>query len=223
MIALENVTKSYGVGDKAHLVLDNISFKFPHLKSVGVLGANGAGKSTLIRIIGGAEKPDSGRVIRSSRLSWPMGYAGGFQATLTGRENARFVARIYGASFKEVERRTNEFAELGQYFDRPLSSYSAGMKSRFAMSLSYALDFDYYLVDEALETGDARLKEKFRQIFKQRRQTSSVILVSHNEQTIRKNCDVATVLHNGRLQYFDNLDDAFMLYRKILFNKKSAA
>ncbi len=222
MIALENISKTYGIGDRAHLVLNNISFKFPYRKSVGVLGANGAGKSTLIRIIGGAEKPDTGCVVRTSKLSWPMGYSGGFQGSLTGRENARFVARIYGASFDEVERKTNDFAELGQYFDRPLSSYSAGMKSRFAMSLSYALDFDYYLVDEALETGDARLKEKFRQIFKQRRQTSSVILVSHNEQTIRKNCDVATVLHNGRLQYFDNLDDAFVLYRKILF-KKSAA
>ncbi len=222
MIALENVSKSYGVGDNVHQVLNNITFQFPYRKSVGVLGANGAGKSTLIRIIGGADKPDKGRVIRTSRLSWPMGYAGGFQATLTGRENARFVARIYGASFEDVEKKTNEFAELGQYFDRPLSSYSAGMKSRFAMSLSYALDFDYYLVDEALETGDARLKEKFRQIFKQRRQTSSVILVSHNEQTIRKNCDVATVLHNGQLQYYDNLDDAFMMYRKILFNKSVA-
>ena len=222
MIALENISKTYGIGDRAHLVLNNISFKFPYRKSVGVLGANGAGKSTLIRIIGGAEKPDAGCVIRTSRLSWPMGYSGGFQGSLTGRENARFVARIYGAPFDEVERKTNDFAELGQYFDRPLSSYSAGMKSRFAMSLSYALDFDYYLVDEALETGDARLKEKFRQIFKERRQTSSVILVSHNEQTIRKNCDVATVLHNGRLHYFDNLDDAFVLYRKILF-KKSAA
>ena len=222
MIALENVTKSYGLGDRSHLVLNDITFKFPYRKSVGVLGANGAGKSTLIRIIGGAEKPDKGSVVRTSKLSWPMGYSGGFQGSLTGRENARFVARIYGAPFDEVELRTSDFAELGHYFDRPLSSYSAGMKSRFAMSLSYALDFDYYLVDEALETGDARLKEKFRQIFKQRRQTSSVILVSHNEQTIRKNCDVATVLHNGRLHYFDDLDDAFVLYRNILFKKSVA-
>jgi len=222
VIALENVAKSYGLGDRSHLVLNDITFKFPYRKSVGVLGANGAGKSTLIRIIGGSEKPDKGKVVRTSKLSWPMGYSGGFQGTLTGRENARFVARIYGAPFDDVERKTNDFAELGQYFDRPLSSYSAGMKSRFAMSLSYALDFEYYLVDEALETGDARLKEKFRQIFKQRRQTSSVILVSHNEQTIRKNCDVATVLHDGRLHYFDDLDKAFMLYRSILF-KKSAA
>ena len=222
MITLENVTKTYRMGNRAHRVLNNITFRFPYRKSVGILGANGAGKSTLIRIIGGAERPDSGKVVRTSRLSWPMGYSGGFQGALTGRENARFVARIYGASFEEVERKTIEFSELGQYFDRPVSSYSAGMKSRFAMSLSYSLDFDYYLVDEALETGDARLKEKFRQIFKERRQISSVILVSHNEQTIRKNCDVATVLHEGSLYYFDDLDDAFQMYRKILF-KKSAA
>lgn len=222
MIALEGVTKSYRMGHRLHHVLDNITFTFPRLKSVGILGANGAGKSTLIKIIGGAEKPDSGRVIRSSRLSWPMGYSGGFEATLTGRENARFVARIYGSDFRQVEASTIEFSELGKYFDQPLATYSAGMRSRFAMAVSYALDFEYYLVDEALETGDARLKEKFRQVFKERRLTSSVILVSHNENTIRRNCDVAAVLTDGKLHYFEDLDDAFLMYRKILFTGAAA-
>lgn len=222
MISLEKVSKTYGIGDQQHRVLDNITFRFPYRKSVGILGPNGSGKSTLIRIIGGADRPDSGRVVRTSRLSWPMGYSGGFQRTLTGRENARFVARIYGADYREVEENTIEFSELGKYFDRPLGSYSAGMRSRFAMAVSYALDFEYYLVDEALETGDARLKEKFRQVFKERRQTSSVILVSHNENTIRRNCDVAAVLSGGKLHYFEELDDAFLMYKKILFNKSIA-
>lgn len=222
MISLQNVTKTYGIGAQQHRVLDNISFSFPYRKSVGILGANGAGKSTLIRIIGGAEKPDSGRVVRTSRLSWPMGFAGGFQRTMTGRENARFVARIYGADFRSVESKAIEFSELGRYFDRPLGSYSAGMRARFAMAVSYALDFDYYLIDEALETGDARLREKFRQIFKERRQTSSVILVSHNEQTIRRNCDVAAVLTGGKLRYFEDIDDAFLLYRKVLLRSNAA-
>ena len=222
MISLENVTKTYGIGRHQHNVLDNITFTFPKLCSVGILGANGAGKSTLIRIIGGAEKPDKGRVKRTSRLSWPMGYAGGFQRTLTGRENARFVARIYGADFREVERKSIEFSELGKYFDRPLETYSAGMRSRFAMAVSYALEFDYYLVDEALETGDARMKEKFRQVFKERRRTSSVILVSHNELTVRKNCDVAAVLHKGKLHYFEDLDEAFLMYRKIILRGAAA-
>lgn len=222
MISLQNVTKTYGVGAQQHRVLDDITFSFPYHKSVGILGANGAGKSTLIRIIGGAEKPDRGRVVRTSRLSWPMGFAGGFQRSMTGRENARFVARIYGADFHEVERRAIEFSELGHYFDRPLGSYSAGMRARFAMSVSYALDFDYYLIDEALETGDARLREKFRQVFKERRQTSSVILVSHNEQTIRRNCDVAAVLTGGKLHYFDDIDGAFLLYRQVLLGSRAA-
>jgi len=222
MIALENVSKSYGVGHQQHRVLDNITFQFPYRKSVGILGSNGAGKSTLIRLIGGAERPDSGRVIRTSRLSWPMGYVGGFQRSMTGRENARFVARIYGADFREVEEKTLDFSELGKYFDKPLISYSAGMRSRFAMAVSYALEFEYYLVDEALETGDARLKEKFRQVFKERRQTSSVILVSHNEQTIRRNCDVAAVLSGGKLHYFEELDQAFLMYKKQLFAGSAA-
>ena len=222
MISLQHVSKTYGVGAQQHCVLDDISFSFPYRKSVGILGANGAGKSTLIRIIGGAEKPDSGRVVRTSRLSLPMGFAGGFQRTMTGRENARFVARIYGADFRSVESKAIEFSELGHYFDRPLGSYSAGMRARFAMAVSYALDFDYYLIDEALETGDAKLREKFRQIFKERRQTSSVILVSHNEQTIRRNCDCAAVLTGGKLHYFDEIDDAFLLYRRVLLGHRAA-
>ena len=193
-------------------MLDNVSVTFPVGKSVGILGLNGAGKSTLIRIIGDAEPPDSGHVERTGRVSWPLGYSGGFQPNLTARENARFVARIYGESTDYIEAFTKEFSELGDYFDVPLRSYSAGMRSRFAFSVSLACNFDYYLVDEALETGDARYKEKFRLAFEERRATASVILVSHNEQTIRRNCDMAAILHDGQLTLYDDLKDALQFY-----------
>ena len=212
MIKLVNILKRYRTSAGVNTVLDNVSVTFPVGKSVGILGLNGSGKSTLIRIIGDAEPPDSGHVVRKGRVSWPLGYTGGFQANLTARENARFVARIYGESTQYIEAFTQEFSELGDYFDVPLRSYSAGMRSRFAFSVSLACNFDYYLVDEALETGDARYKEKFRLAFEERRATASVILVSHNEQTIRRNCDMAAILHDGQLTLYDDLKDALQLY-----------
>ena len=212
MIRLVNVNKRYRTAAGVNTVLNNVTATFPVGKSVGILGLNGAGKSTLVRIIGDAEPPDSGHVERIGRVSWPLGYAGGFQGNLTARENARFVARIYGESTEYIEAFTQEFSELGDYFDVPLRNYSAGMRGRFAFSVSLACNFDYYLVDEALETGDARYKEKFRLAFEERRANASVILVSHNEQTIRRNCDMAAILHDGNLTLYDDLKDALQFY-----------
>jgi len=212
VIRLVNVNKRYRTAAGVNTVLNNVTATFPVGKSVGILGLNGAGKSTLVRIIGDAEPPDSGHVERIGRVSWPLGYAGGFQGNLTARENARFVARIYGESTEYIEAFTQEFSELGDYFDVPLRNYSAGMRGRFAFSVSLACNFDYYLVDEALETGDARYKEKFRLAFEERRANASVILVSHNEQTIRRNCDMAAILHDGNLTLYDDLKDALQFY-----------
>ena len=218
MIRLENVTKRYKTGAGINTILNNVSLTFPKGHSVGILGGNGAGKSTLIRIIGNAEPPDSGRIIRHGRVSWPLGFTGGFQSNMTARENARFVARIYGESIDYIESFTEEFSELGKYFDVPLRSYSAGMRARFAFSVSLACDFDYYLVDEALETGDARYREKFRRAFEERRENASVVLVSHNEQTIRRNCDMAAILHDGRIDMYDDLKEAMHSYKLLQTN-----
>lgn len=218
MIRLQNVSKRYRTSKGSKVVLDNVNVDFPVGASVGILGLNGAGKSTLIRIIGDSEPPDSGRVLCKQRISWPLGFSGGFQTTLTARENARFVARIYGESVRYVEEFTHEFSELGEYFDEPLKSYSAGMQARFAFSVSLACNFEYYLVDEALETGDARYREKFRMAFEERRANASVILVSHNEQTIRRNCDMAAILHEGSLVLYEDLKEALFEYN-ILQNR----
>jgi len=213
VIRLTNVSKRYYTSSGVKTVLENVSCEFPKGRSVGILGMNGAGKSTLIRVIGDAEPADSGRIERHGNVSWPLGYTGGFQTNLTARENARFVARIYGETTEYIEQFTEEFSELGDYFDVPLRSYSAGMRGRFAFSVSLACNFDYYLVDEALETGDARYKEKFRRAFEERKAQSSVILVSHNEQTIRRNCDMAAILLEGKLTMYDDLKEALEMYQ----------
>jgi capsular polysaccharide transport system ATP-binding protein len=214
MITLDHVTKSYATPHGIRTVLDDISCTFGERESVGVLGKNGAGKSTLLRMLGGAELPDFGEVLRSGRVSWPIGFGGGFATSLTGAENCRFAARIYDADVAEVIEKTREFAEIGHYFDMPIRTYSSGMKARLAFGLSMAIDFDVYLVDEVTAVGDRRFQKKCRDAFREREARSSVIIVSHQMKTIREYCSRCAVLWDGKLTFYDDLDEAQAAYDK---------
>ena len=219
MIELRAISKSYRVGLGWNTVLDSVSAVFPTGKSVGILGVNGAGKSTLLRIIGGVEPPDRGTVRKDVRVSWPMGFSGGFSPNMTGRQGARFVARIYGESPRSVERFARDFAELGPYFDMPIRTYSSGMRARLAFAVSFAVEFDCYLIDEVIATGDARFSKKYRREFKERARGASVILVSHNPESIRAECDFAAVLTRGDLTLYGSVDEAMGVYEKLMERK----
>jgi capsular polysaccharide transport system ATP-binding protein len=212
MIDLEDVTKVYPTRTGSNVVLDAISVNFPFRTNIGILGRNGSGKSTLLRVIAGTEQPDSGRVRRSGTVSWPIGFAGGFNGSLNGEENCRFVARIYGADVDEVVGFTMDFAELGEYFYMPVKTYSSGMKARLAFGLSMAIEFDAYLVDEVTAVGDAQFQRKCRQAFDERSNRSAVIIVSHQLGTIRDYCQRCAVLQSGRLLFFDSVDEASRVY-----------
>ncbi len=212
MIKLEQVYKSYRTHSGPNVVLNGVSAEFPGRESFGILGRNGAGKSTLLRILSGVEKPDAGRVSRLGRVSWPIGFAGGFSASLSGEENSRFIARIYGEDVDRVAGFANEFAELGKYFHEPVKTYSSGMRARLAFGLSMAIDFDTYLVDEVTAVGDKVFQEKCRRAFAERQERSSVIIVSHQFSTIRSYCKRCAVLHKGTLHLFDNIKDGARFY-----------
>ncbi len=170
MIELRKVTKVYKTKVGRNVVLDDISLTIPPRRGLGIIGRNGAGKSTLLRIIGGAEQPTAGDVIRRGRVSWPLGFAGGFNGSLTGEENCRFVARIYGLQYDYVVEKTRSFAEIGDYFFMPVRTYSSGMRARVAFGLSMAIDFDMYLVDEITAVGDKLFRKKCRAAFDERRE-----------------------------------------------------
>jgi capsular polysaccharide transport system ATP-binding protein len=212
MIELEKVTKVYPTKDRLNVVLDAVDFAFPARTNVGILGRNGAGKSTLLRLISGAEQPDSGLVRRRGEISWPIGFSGGFNGSLSGEENCRFVARIYGVNVDDVVDFTMEFAELGEYFEMPVKTYSSGMKARLAFGLSMAIEFDVYLVDEVTAVGDSSFQEKARKAFAARSDRSSVIIVSHSLNTIKAYCQHCAVLKGGKLHYFDSIKAAQRLY-----------
>ncbi len=221
MIKIENLTKSYRTPTGRHYVFKDLNIEIPSGKSVAFIGRNGAGKSTLLRMIGGIDRPDSGKIITNKTISWPVGLAGGFQGSLTGRENVKFVARLYAKQeeLKEKIEFVEEFAELGKYFDMPIKTYSSGMRSRLGFGLSMAFKFDYYIVDEVTAVGDARFKEKCAQLFKERHKESSFLMVSHSLNSLKEFCDVAIVFKNSYIiGYYENAQsgiDEYKMYQAL--------
>lgn len=220
MITLRNITKAYRTRHGWNQVLDNISLDIKNGEKIGILGLNGSGKSTLLRIIGDVEPPDSGEIIKDVRVSWPIGFAGSFVPTLSGRENTRFVARIYGADPNEIEEFVYDFSELENYFEEPIRSYSAGMRGRLNFAVSLAMKFDCYLVDEATATGDRRFNEKYQKAFEELQNDASMVIVSHQTFTIKKYCNTVAVLHDGNLTYYDNVQAGFDAYANVGKGKK---
>lgn len=219
MIKLDRITKSYLLsGGKRHFVFKDLSFTFPEGANIGLIGPNGAGKSTLMNILGGIDIPDKGRVITNKSISWPVGLSGGLQGSLTARDNVKFVSRVYGYTGKEMQekvRYVEEFAEIGEYFDQPIKTYSSGMRSRVTFGLSMAFDFDYYLIDEAGAVGDANFQKKSMAVYKAKLQSGNVILVSHNMNEIRSLCDHIVLISGGKAEVFDNIEEGIGMYEEV--------
>lgn len=196
-----------------------MSFSLRKGQKVGILGKNGAGKSTLIRLLSGVEPPTSGKITRKMSISWPLGFSGAFQGSLTGMDNLRFIARIYNADIDYVKRFTEEFSELGKYLYEPVRTYSSGMKARLAFALSLSIEFDCYLIDEIIAVGDARFADKCKYELFEKRKDCSLILVSHSPNAIREYCDNAMVLHNGIMHHFNSIDIAYQFHNNALQTK----
>jgi len=218
MIVLENVTKFYKTNDSKKYILKDVSITLPSGVNIGILGRNGAGKSTLLRMLGGIDYPNSGTIRSDNTFSWPMGLAGGFQGSMTGRQNVRFVCRIFSKSEEEVKRiiqKVQEFSELDKYFDMPIKTYSSGMKSRLSFGLSLEFDFDYLLIDETLSVGDAKFRQKSKQALMKKIEKSNVLMVSHAMPDLRAICDAGIVVNDGSMEYYDKIDDAIKRYNEI--------
>lgn len=216
MIRFENLTKSFWVDGSRKVVIDNLNAVLPTGQSLALLGRNGAGKSTLLQMIAGTMLPDSGRIVSDGTISWPVGFAGSFHGDLTGAQNVRFIARIYGVDTDSLVAFVEEFAEIGRHFHTPVRTYSSGMRSRLAFGTSMGVHFDTYLVDEITAVGDQRFRRKSREIFTERMQHSSAILVTHNMDEVRQFCDAGLVLEDGKVTYFQDLDAAIAYHRELL-------
>lgn len=208
MIELRNLNKTYVLHGTHQTVARDLNFTFPAGECVGLLGRNGAGKSSLLRMISGTMLPDSGEVIRTGSVSWTVGFAGSFHPEMTGAQNAKFVARIYGVDTEEMLKFVDDFAGLGQHYYLPVRTYSSGMRSRLAFGVSLAIPFDTYLIDEVTSVGDAAFQAKSSAILKDRLKTSGAIIVSHSMPLLQQLCKSGAVLHNGRLFYYARIERA---------------
>lgn len=212
MIRVVGLCKDYPIAGGTHRVLNDVNFELALGEKIAVLGRNGAGKSTLVRLLGGIEVPSSGYIERTISLSWPIGLAGGVHPQLTGNDNIRFVARIYGKPFREVRDFVEDFAQLGHFLSEPVWTYSSGMGARLNFALSLAIDFDCYLIDEVLAVGDQRFQRRCHEELFEKRINRSMILVSHIPDIIKTYCSSALLLFRGRGKVFDNIDLALDIY-----------
>ncbi|MBU2963498.1 ABC transporter ATP-binding protein [Citreicella sp. C3M06] len=216
MIRFENLTKSFRVNGQRQVVIDNLTAELPSGKSLALLGRNGAGKSTLLQLIAGTLQPDSGRILSDGTISWPVGFGASFHRELTGAQNVRFVARIYGVDTDSLLAFVENFAELGAHYHMPVRSYSAGMRGRLVFGTSMGIHFDTYLVDEVTAVGDQQFRRKSKAVFLERMKTSSAIMVSHEMAQVKAFCNAGLVLDRGRVTYFDDLDEAIDMHERLL-------
>ncbi len=213
MIEFENVSKSFWTGVQRKVILDRVSFRVTLGESLGILAPNGTGKTTLIRMMAGLEKPDEGEIRRSSKVSFPLGFMGGVINRISARENARFIARLYGLDPDYVEAFCRWMCGLKEYFDQPVGTYSTGMRARFTFSLMLALDFDIYLVDEGMPNStDVEFNKKAGEILAERLRRTTMVIVSHQPEILQKFASRAAVLLNGQLHMFNSLEEAKQLY-----------
>lgn len=215
MIQFNNVLKYYKTGHHLKVVLNDVSLVFERGYSYGLLGVNGAGKSTLLRVASGAELPNAGRVTRTGRVSWPLGFQGGFHPQVSGRENVKFIARMYGEDIHKVCNFVEDFSELGDYLEVPIGTYSTGMLARLAFALSMAIEFDLYLIDEITGVGDMRFQKRCEDAFADRTKNADLILASHSMATIKTYCSRGAVLVDGHLLMFASVDQAIEVYNRL--------
>jgi capsular polysaccharide transport system ATP-binding protein len=219
MIEFRDVSKYYATPGGRKVVLDNLNLTLPTGAKIGVLGRNGAGKSTLLGMIAGTSHPNRGEILRHATISWPLGFSGSFHPDLTGAQNVRFVARIYGMDTDTLVDYVQDFAELGEFMDMPVRAYSSGMKARLAFGMSMGISFDWYLVDEVTAVGDSAFRRKSLAVFKNRLRDAGLLMVSHSTGTIRAYCSAGLVLERGTARYFEDVDAAIEHHERNLWRR----
>jgi len=215
MIVCTDIKKSYSHGGRAKRVLKGVNLTIDRGERVGLLGRNGAGKSTLIKLVGGVEMPTSGKISRGMSVSWPLGFAGGFQGSLTGYDNARFISRIYQRDYGDMRAFVEDFTEMGRQLKMPVKTYSSGMRARLAFALSLAIEFDCYLIDEIILVGDQNFQRKCQVELFEKRQDRAMLVASHSPEFMREFCNKAVIINNGIADIYPDINTAIDIYSRL--------
>ena len=218
MIEVKNLSKYYYHNQEKICIFKDVSFQIYGKQSLALIGGNGAGKSTLLRLLSGVDLPDSGEIITNSSISWPIGSRDGFHPLMSARQNVLFTCRLFlGKNKKEINKKVlfiEQFADIGDFFDRPFKFYSAGMKARVAFALSMAFDFDFYLIDEMTSAGDISFRERSAILMEQKLKNSNFIMVDHNLKSLLKYCDKALLIKDNSIKLYNNINEAIKLHKQ---------
>ncbi|MHC3127026.1 ATP-binding protein [Brevundimonas sp. GN22] len=211
-LVVEHLGLTYA-GSRGRPVLRDVSFEMFESDRIALLGRNGQGKSTLIKLLGGVLRPSLGHITWRMTSSWPIGFAGGFQGSLTGYDNIRFLSRVYGAEYAATLEKVEDFAELGSALKRPVKQYSSGMRARLAFGLSLAVEFDCYLIDELVAVGDAKFQRKCQDELFQKRRDRSFIIASHDLHLLSNVAEKAIIIDSGEARVYEDVDEAIEIYQ----------
>jgi capsular polysaccharide transport system ATP-binding protein len=212
MIEFRNVSKYYLTNTGRKVIVDGLTLALPFGAKVGLLGRNGAGKTTLMAMVAGTVQPVTGEIRRTGAISWPLGFGGTYHNDLTGAQNVRFVARIYGMDTDALTAYVADFAEIGEFMDMPVRNYSSGMRARLGFGMAMGISFDWYLVDEITAVGDSRFKRKSLAVFKSRLKDAGLLMITHSTSTIRNYCDAGLVLERGQVRFFPDVEEAIAVH-----------
>lgn len=198
--------------------LNGISFDLKEGDSLGVIGRNGAGKSTLLRLLNGIIKPDSGEVINYGQRTTLLSLTVGYDQNLTGRQNSVISGMMMGLDKQNIVSKLDEikqFSELGEFFDQPIKNYSSGMKQRLGFGVAIHLKSDILLIDEILAVGDTKFKKKSEaEMVKKIQSGDTVVLVSHSPTTVKRLCNKALWIENGKVAKFGDSTEVVDAYEK---------
>lgn len=209
-LRVTNLGKTYHGASKP--LFTGLDFELGRAGRLALLGRNGQGKSTLIKMLGGVLPATEGSIDWRMTSSWPIGFGGGFQGSLSGLDNVRFLSRLYERDYVEMLGRVDDFAELGKALRQPVKQYSSGMRARLAFGLSLAIEFDCYLIDELVAVGDARFQKKCQEALFEERAHRAFLMASHDLALISHYCDRALVIESGKAKIFDDIDEAVEVY-----------
>ena len=209
-LRVENLGKTYH--GRSQPLFSGLNLELARSGRLAILGRNGQGKSTFIKMLGGVLPESEGRIRWAMSSSWPIGFGGGFQGSLSGLDNVRFLSRLYQKDYASTLERVDDFAELGASLKLPVKHYSSGMRARLAFGLSLAIEFDCYLIDELVAVGDARFQQKCQQELFQARGDRAFIMASHDTHLISSYCDRALIIESGKAKLFNDVAEAVDIY-----------
>lgn len=206
---------------KEKLAVNNVSFDIKRGESVAIFGKNGAGKSTILKIITGVTFPTSGEVIVDGRVSALLELTSGFDPEFTGRENIYLKGQILGIrdnEIKQMEKEIVDFAELEEYIDQPVRTYSSGMKARLGFSINVNIQPEILIVDEALSVGDEAFKKKCIKKVNEiiNKEDVTLLFVTHTTSVAKEFCKRGMVMNNGNIIFDGDIDKAITEYNKII-------